>query len=224
VSFGHLKGGLQLDSDHTNTDFLDFYVGQGGVNNHLSKNNMSSGAFDYKIAFHKAETKKILVPTRFTTINTIRVGDSTNLVDKLTNQLLAINSGDLNQDTNFLNVFYQKILATIPSRNAIFVDSVTTQPALIFISVDLPIRFYGCVYKGTSYLLWSTESEVEASLKTKFADNLMVYRLPSLLNGVTILQSLYLKKKINKWNSLNSDRLLFMSTLEEYIKRKTLFL
>ena len=214
MTFGDMKGCLQLDGNEGDTSFLDFCVAENGINNHLSKNNMSSGAFDYKVSYSKAEIKKILVPTRFTTINTIRVGDSTNIVDKLTNHLLAINSGDLNQDKNFLNVFYEKILPNIPSRNAIFVDRVTTQPAFIFVSVDLPIRFYGCVHKGISYLLWTTASNLETVLKEIFSDSIMIYRLPSLLNGVTILQSLYLKKKINKWNSISYDRLLFMSTLE----------
>lgn len=218
---GLLTGCLRLDDSNDNS-FLDFVSRNSSIHNHLSINTISKGSFDYSVYADYAETKKVLVPTRFTTVSTYRIGEKVNLVDKLTNQFLAINSGDLNEEKNFVSLVFSKVFPTITNRSAILIDWVTTQPSFIFISVDLPINFYGVIYDEKTYLVWTTENRFDRVIRDFYKDRVLIFSMPPLLNGTLVLQSLFLKKKINKWTTLSNDKLRLMSTLEAYIGRKTL--
>ncbi len=215
-----LKGVLRLTHNSV-TDNALFNYTSGDISNHLYPS-IGESPLDFSLSSEGGIVKKVLIPTRNASIDAHSIGESASL-DKVVNYLLAINSGDTNTaDETFLDVLHKKVYDTLDSRRAIQIDFSSVQPSIILMSKDIPIYFVGVVYKTSHYLVWANEPQVGDYLKAIHKNDVLTYTMPPLLNKTLVLQSLFIRHKVNKWKSVFNDNLLFMGALDEFLKRKSI--
>jgi hypothetical protein len=61
----------------------------------------------------------------------------------------------------------------------------------------------------------------EDRLRTQYPDEFYFYRFRPLPNSVTVIQSFFLRKKLQKWGVKFKDRLKTFNALEQYLIKRT---
>jgi hypothetical protein len=195
--------------------------------NHLTGiyENTSQSAFDFYVGGSTdAEYYKSFVPSRAMQITGFRVGETTehNLTKKCVQYLLAVNSNPSPEDTNkvYLDVAFEKVYSKISERFFLTLELTSRSSKFVLMTRDMPIYFTGFCDDESTYLMWSNESNLEDRLREHYGDRFYYYRMQPFLNGICVIQSMYLQKKIIDWKKNLRDRLKMMNALELHLFRR----
>jgi hypothetical protein len=83
-------------------------------------------------------------------------------------------------------------------------------------------HFLGFCDNESTYLLWSNEAGIEERMRAHYGERFYYYRMKPFLNGMCVIQSVYLKKKIGAWQHMLADKLKIMNALEVHLFKRLL--
>lgn len=193
--------------------------------NHItSYDSTKLNPFDFWHGGRDAEKSKMFVSTRGLSLAGFRVGEQTedNLTRRCIQHLLAINSNPTEDERNkpFLDMAFNKIFAKIPERFFLSLDITSSAPKFVLMTRDVPVYFTGFCDNEASYLLWTNEAGIEDRLREHYKERFYYYRMKPFTNGTCVIQSVYLKKKIESWQNQMTDKLKMMNALEVHLFRR----
>jgi hypothetical protein len=182
--------------------------------------------FDFWHGGRDAESAKMFVSTRGLSLSGFRVGEATeeNLTRRCIQYLLAINSGPTEDEKKlpYLDLAYNKVFSKINERFFLSLDISSSSPKFVLMTRDMPVYFTAFCDNESTYLMWTNEAGIEERLREHYGERFYYYRMRPFLNGVCVVQSVYLKKKIMTWQHQLQDRLKVMNALEVHLFRRVI--
>lgn len=183
-------------------------------------------AFDFWHGHTGAESSKLFVSTRGISITGYRVGEpsETNLTHSLVQNLLAINAGntELEQQLPYLELAYQKVFSRLSGvRSFVSFEVSSSQSKFILMASHVPVWMWVVADDYCSYLVWTNEASLEDRIRAAYPDRFYYYRFRPLNNSVTVIQSFFLRKKLQKWGAKFKDNLKVLNALEQYLTKRT---
>lgn len=208
----------RLDFPFVNMEMLE-------TGNHItSYDSTKLNPFDFWHGGRDAEHAKMFVSTRGLSLTGFRVGEHTddNLTKRCIHHLLAINSNPTEEERNkpFLDMAFHKIFSRIPERFFLSLDFTSSAPKFVLMTRDVPVYFTGFCDNESTYLVWTNEAGIEDRLRAHYKERFYYYRMKPFTNGTCVIQSVYLKKKIETWHNLMPDKLKMMNALEVHLFRR----
>lgn len=173
-----------------------------------------------------AEVSKLFAATRGISITGFRVGEKTdgNLTHSMVQNLLSINSGTTpeEQQLRYLDLAYQKVFRKMSNvRSFVSFEVSSSQSKFILMANQVPVWMGIVTNDRWSYLVWTNEMSFEDRLRAQYPDEFYFYRFRPLPNSVTVIQSFFLRKKLQKWGVKFKDRLKTFNALEQYLIKRT---
>lgn len=183
-------------------------------------------AFDFWHGHEGAEASKLFVSTRGISITGFRAGEptETNLTHTLVQNLLAINTGTTEQEQQlpFLELAYQKVFSRLSDvRSFVSFEISSSQSKFILMASQVPVWMWVVADDQFSYLVWTNEASLEDRIRAAYPDRFYYYRFRPLVNSVTVIQSFFLRKKLQKWSAKFKDNLKVLNALEQYLTKRT---
>lgn len=226
---GTVLGCIVLQTvDDPRQPVLDFpFTGMDKVEtgNHItSYDSTRRSTFDFWHGGRDTEHAKLFVPSRGLALTGFRVGEQTedNLTKRCIQYLLALNSNPTEEEKNkpFLDMAFKKIFSRVQERFFLSLDMTSSASKFVLLARDVPVYFTGFCDNESTYLLWSNEAGIEERLREHYKERFYYYRMRPFTNGVCVIQSMYLKKKVETWRTLLPDKLKFMNALEVHLFRR----
>lgn len=174
-----------------------------------------------------AEAIKSYVPTRGISVSARRIGanaDSETTLKKVVQNLLAMNGNStLEEQANstYLNLAFSRVFKNLNNRELIVLAVQSSQPKFIVFTRGVPVYTFSVVDSEGPKLVFT--NEVNLDLRLRDADpKCCVYRLPSVTEGVCVVQAYFLEKKFVHWTNVLRDNLKVMSALESHLAKRWL--
>jgi hypothetical protein len=182
--------------------------------------------FDYWIGGREAEHAKMFVPQRGLALSGFRAGEQTqeNLTKRTIQYLLALNSNPTEEERKmaYLDLAYGKVFSKMQERFFLSMEIMSSSPKFVLMTRDIPVHFLGFCDNESTYLLWSNEAGIEERMRAHYGERFYYYRMKPFLNGMCVIQSVYLKKKISAWQHMLQDKLKIMNALEVHLFKRLL--
>lgn len=196
--------------------------------NHISDSyeNDRQMPFDFWVGGREAEHAKMFVPQRGLSLSGFRAGEQTpdNLTKRTIQQLLALNSNPTEAERKmaYLDLAYGKVFSRLQERFFLSMEIQSSSPKFVLMTRDIPVYFLGFCDNESTYLLWSNEAGIEERMRAHYGERFYYYRMKPFLNGMCVIQSVYLKKKIGAWQHMLQDKLKIMNALEVHLFKRLL--
>jgi hypothetical protein len=224
---GEIYGGLLLNIQESGSfkpiefPFEGEHVARG---NHVkSHSNMVLSNFDYWHADNNAERNTIYVAERGIGIDGRMVGHNTESMLRSTiHRVLTVNNGIKPEDrVNMLDTVTNTVFPTIQSPAFISLTIQSSQPKFILFSRDIPIHISVFCDEDSMVMVWTNEHDLDKRMREVYKDRFAVFRMQPIVNSVVVLQSFFLKKKLNRWKHEMRDRIRLLNALEAMIIRRS---
>jgi hypothetical protein len=230
--YGELYGGLLLHVQHPDLFKPITFPFESVVNgldtvtrgNHSKvHDNLKISSFDYWLSGHDVESNSMYVAERGISINGRMVGaNSEETLRGVTHRVLTINEGiKPDERSNILDMVSNIVFPTLQTPALISLSVQSSQPKFILLSRDIPIHVNVFCDDMSMLLIWSNSSDLDTRMREVYGNRFSVFRMKPIVNCAIVLQSYYLKKKMNRWRHEIRDRLKIMNTLEGMVTRKS---
>jgi hypothetical protein len=189
-----------------------------------SYENDRQSPFDFWVGGREAEHSNMFVPQRGLSLSGFRAGEQTedNLTKRTIQQLLALNSNPTEAERKmaYLDLAYGKVFSRLQERFFLTMEIMSSSPKFVLMTRDIPVYFLGFCDKESMYLMWSNEAGIEERMRAHYGERFYYYRMKPFLNGMCVIQSVYLKKKIIAWRHMLQDNLMIMNALEVHLFKR----
>jgi hypothetical protein len=232
ITTGTVLGCLVLQSPDAPTlerpDFPFTELTELNKGNHIAESfdNDRQAPFDFWLGGRDAEHSRMFVPQRGLALSGFRAGEQTqeNLTKRTIQYLLALNSNPTEEERKmaYLDLAYGKVFNRLQERFFLTMEIMSSSPKFVLMTRDIPVHFLGICDNESTYLLWSNEAGLEERMRAHYGERFYYYRMKPFLNGMCVIQSVYLKKKISAWQHMLGDKLKIMNALEVHLFKRLL--
>ena len=191
-------------------------------NNHLTKFDIERpNTWDYWHGGTEVEKARMHVPVRRVSFTAYATGERTkdSQAKHVIQSLIMMNARatEDEKDNSYLDLVRTKVFTPLPARQLVSVDVTSSQPKFVVMTKDVPVYFMVCWDLDAMYLVWTNELTFEQRLRREYGNRFVFYRMSPVSNGTVVIQSHFLRNKLNKWRQSNTDNLKIMNYLEAYL-------